>query len=198
MHKAPKSSGYMVCSRNIRCHVCSRNICCHEGLSQRKLGGSNTGRHQDCVGTQHECVSCMAPSNLLHTRYSPSFELSMHSKPGRTMRLPLACSLSTGTMCLLALHCGGLHVALQVLQRCLNARQFGLKMIANVSYGYTSASFSGRMPMAELADAIVQVCTAAGTPAATSKFAGQQCLGTLSLWAGQHSTAPSMRIRMSM
>lgn len=46
---------------------------------------------------------------------------------------------------------------MQVLQRCLNARQFGLKMIANVSYGYTSASFSGRMPLAELADAIVAV-----------------------------------------
>jgi hypothetical protein len=45
----------------------------------------------------------------------------------------------------------------QVLQRCLNARQFALKLIANVSYGYTSASFSGRMPCAELADAIVQV-----------------------------------------
>ena len=29
-------------------------------------------------------------------------------------------------------------------------------MIANVSYGYTAAGFSGRMPMAELADAIVQ------------------------------------------
>lgn len=41
-------------------------------------------------------------------------------------------------------------------QRCLNARQFGLKLIANVSYGYTSAGFSGRMPMAELADSIVQ------------------------------------------
>lgn len=39
----------------------------------------------------------------------------------------------------------------------MNAQQFGLKLIANVSYGYTSASFSGRMPMAELADAIVQV-----------------------------------------
>ena len=46
---------------------------------------------------------------------------------------------------------------LQVLQRVLNARQFGLKLIANVTYGYTSAGFSGRMPMAELADAIVQV-----------------------------------------
>jgi hypothetical protein len=39
----------------------------------------------------------------------------------------------------------------------LNARQFGLKLLANVTYGYTAASFSGRMPCAELADAIVQV-----------------------------------------
>ena len=45
----------------------------------------------------------------------------------------------------------------QALQRALNARQFGLKLIANVTYGYASASFSGRMPMAELADSIVQV-----------------------------------------
>ena len=44
----------------------------------------------------------------------------------------------------------------RVLLRCLNARQFGLKLIANVTYGYTAAGFSGRMPMAELADAIVQ------------------------------------------
>lgn len=38
----------------------------------------------------------------------------------------------------------------------LNARQFGLKMIANVTYGYTSASFSGRMPCSDIADSIVQ------------------------------------------
>lgn len=38
----------------------------------------------------------------------------------------------------------------------LNARQLGLKLIANVTYGYAAAGFSGRMPMAELADAIVQ------------------------------------------
>jgi len=38
----------------------------------------------------------------------------------------------------------------------LDARQLGLKLIANVTYGYTSASFSGRMPCVELADAIVQ------------------------------------------
>jgi len=37
-----------------------------------------------------------------------------------------------------------------------NSRQLALKYIANVTYGYTSASFSGRMPCAEIADSIVQ------------------------------------------
>lgn len=36
------------------------------------------------------------------------------------------------------------------LTRLLNARQMGLKMIANFTYGYTSASFSGRMPCIEV------------------------------------------------
>ena len=43
----------------------------------------------------------------------------------------------------------------RALYRALNARQMGLKLIANVTYGYTSASFSGRMPCAEIADSIV-------------------------------------------
>ncbi|KAL6531341.1 hypothetical protein OROMI_027704 [Orobanche minor] len=43
-----------------------------------------------------------------------------------------------------------------VLHRILNARQLALKLIANVTYGYTAAGFSGRMPCAELADSIVQ------------------------------------------
>ncbi len=42
------------------------------------------------------------------------------------------------------------------LQRLLNNRQLALKLLANVTYGYTSASFSGRMPCAEIADSIVQ------------------------------------------
>ncbi|ETS63148.1 hypothetical protein PaG_02928 [Moesziomyces aphidis] len=41
-------------------------------------------------------------------------------------------------------------------QRIQNARQLSLKLLANVTYGYTSASFSGRMPCVEIADAIVQ------------------------------------------
>ncbi|XP_010674733.1 DNA polymerase zeta catalytic subunit isoform X5 [Beta vulgaris subsp. vulgaris] len=44
----------------------------------------------------------------------------------------------------------------QILQRIFNARQLALKLIANVTYGYTAAGFSGRMPCAELADSIVQ------------------------------------------
>ena len=49
-----------------------------------------------------------------------------------------------------------LKITLQALQRVLDARQLGLKFIANVTYGYTSATFSGRMPAVEIADSIVQ------------------------------------------
>ncbi|KAF4671222.1 DNA polymerase zeta catalytic subunit [Perkinsus chesapeaki] len=41
------------------------------------------------------------------------------------------------------------------LYRIMDARQLGLKLLANVTYGYAGASFSGRMPCSELADAIV-------------------------------------------
>lgn len=43
-----------------------------------------------------------------------------------------------------------------ILFQIFNARQLALKLIANVTYGYTAAGFSGRMPCAELADSIVQ------------------------------------------
>lgn len=42
-----------------------------------------------------------------------------------------------------------------VLQKVLHSRQLGLKLIANVTYGYTAANFSGRMPSVELGDSIV-------------------------------------------
>lgn len=45
---------------------------------------------------------------------------------------------------------------MQALSRILDARQLGLKFIANVTYGYTSATYSGRMPAVEIADSIVQ------------------------------------------
>lgn len=42
------------------------------------------------------------------------------------------------------------------VNKVLNSRQLALKLIANVTYGYTSASFSGRMPCSEIADTIVE------------------------------------------
>lgn len=41
------------------------------------------------------------------------------------------------------------------LHKLLHARQMGLKLISNVTYGYTSANYSGRMPSVEIADSIV-------------------------------------------
>jgi DNA polymerase zeta len=41
------------------------------------------------------------------------------------------------------------------LKSVMDARQLALKYISNVTYGYTSASFSGRMPNVDIADAIV-------------------------------------------
>ncbi|KAL0005947.1 hypothetical protein SO802_013508 [Lithocarpus litseifolius] len=44
-----------------------------------------------------------------------------------------------------------------LLEEILSTRiMLALKLIANVTYGYTAAGFSGRMPCAELADSIVQ------------------------------------------
>ncbi|KAJ4426090.1 DNA polymerase zeta catalytic subunit [Periplaneta americana] len=47
------------------------------------------------------------------------------------------------------------HKSNKTLQRVLHSRQLGLKLIANVTYGYTSANFSGRMPCAEVGDSVV-------------------------------------------
>lgn len=44
----------------------------------------------------------------------------------------------------------------ETLKNLLDSKQLALKLLANVTYGYTSASFSGRMPCADLADSIVQ------------------------------------------
>ncbi|KAG9493376.1 hypothetical protein GDO78_001340 [Eleutherodactylus coqui] len=41
------------------------------------------------------------------------------------------------------------------LTRLLDARQLGLKLISNVTFGYTAANFSGRMPCVEIGDSIV-------------------------------------------
>ena len=47
------------------------------------------------------------------------------------------------------------HKTDQNIQKLLHSRQLGLKLIANVTYGYTSANFSGRMPCIEVGDSVV-------------------------------------------
>ena len=44
----------------------------------------------------------------------------------------------------------------EALKKALGNKQLALKLLANVTYGYTSASFSGRMPCSDLADSVVQ------------------------------------------
>lgn len=48
-----------------------------------------------------------------------------------------------------------IHKSNSALQRVLHSRQLGLKLIANVTYGYTAANFSGRMPAIEVGDSVV-------------------------------------------
>lgn len=48
-----------------------------------------------------------------------------------------------------------LHKNDKLLQRILHSRQLGLKLMANVTYGYTAANFSGRMPCVEVGDSVV-------------------------------------------
>lgn len=48
-----------------------------------------------------------------------------------------------------------LHKNNKLLQRVLHSRQLGLKLIANVTYGYTAANYSGRMSCVEVADSIL-------------------------------------------
>lgn len=45
----------------------------------------------------------------------------------------------------------------KALMRLLHARQLGLKLIANVTFGYTSANYSGRMPSVEVSPSDVAV-----------------------------------------
>ena len=47
------------------------------------------------------------------------------------------------------------YPSLSPTHRALSSRQLALKLIANVTYGYTGAGFSGRMPCSEVADSVV-------------------------------------------
>lgn len=114
-----------------------------------KMAGDGVESSGSCNGgsdrsSESTCGLHAAPNGMLFT--------SKASRPGILPRL-LREILETRFMVKRAMKQVPVGSA---LHRTLNARQFGLKLIANVTYGYTSASFSGRMPSVHLADAIVQ------------------------------------------
>ncbi|KAJ7103524.1 hypothetical protein B0H15DRAFT_919277 [Mycena belliarum] len=66
----------------------------------------------------------------------------------------------------------------KALRKMLDARQLSLKFIANVTYGYTSASFSGRMPAVEIADwQVVPDIVQSGRETLEKKWGGQVVYG---------------------
>ncbi|XP_050343586.1 DNA polymerase zeta catalytic subunit [Nymphalis io] len=54
-----------------------------------------------------------------------------------------------------AVRAGGRLQADEAVRKAMHSRQLGLKLIANVTYGYTAANFSGRMPCVEVGDSVV-------------------------------------------
>ncbi len=42
------------------------------------------------------------------------------------------------------------------IKKVLGTRQLAIKFFMNVMYGYTGASFSGRMPCSDIADSVVE------------------------------------------
>ncbi|XP_078256037.1 DNA polymerase zeta catalytic subunit [Rhinoraja longicauda] len=116
----------------------------------------------DYLGKEEEfkfgCTSQRVPSDLLHQLWT-DITLSPNGvafvKPSvRKGVLPsmLAEILNTRIMVKQTMKDNKKDKALTKL---LHARQMGLKLIANFTYGYTAASFSGRMPCVEIGDSIV-------------------------------------------
>lgn len=114
-----------------------------EWRGQNKMGFSNYERQPRLLGLLRDQIN-IAPNGIVYAK--PEIRKSLLAKM-------LGEILETRVMVK-----SGMKVDKddKTLQRLLNNRQLALKLIANVTYGYTSASFSGRMPCSEIADSIVQ------------------------------------------
>ncbi|KAI9813853.1 MAG: DNA polymerase zeta [Thelocarpon impressellum] len=110
---------------------------------RNKMGFADYRRERRLVELLKEHIN-VAPNGTMYVR--PEVRKSLLAKM-------LGEILETRVMVKSGMKADGDDKALQAL---LNNRQLALKLIANVTYGYTSASFSGRMPCAEIADSIVQ------------------------------------------
>ena len=110
---------------------------------QNKMGFTNLQREERLLELLQENIN-IAPNGMMYAK--PKIRKSLLAK--------MLCEiLETRVMVKSGMNA---DKADKTLQRLLNNRQLALKLIANVTYGYTSASFSGRMPCSEIADSIVQ------------------------------------------
>ncbi|PWY82204.1 DNA polymerase zeta catalytic subunit [Aspergillus heteromorphus CBS 117.55] len=115
----------------------------HQWRGRNKMGFTDYKRQPRMLELLHDQIN-IAPNGMIYAK--PSVRKSLLAKM-------LAEILETRVMVK-----NGMKIDKddKTLHRLLNNRQLALKLIANVTYGYTSASFSGRMPCSEIADSIVQ------------------------------------------
>lgn len=118
--------------------------------------------HVDSLGTPDEfkfgCTSLRVPPDLLHQlrhdiTVSPNGVAFV--KPSvRKGVLPMMLEEILNTRFMVK-KCMKNYKQDKALLKLLDARQLGLKLIANVTFGYTAANYSGRMPIVEVGDSIV-------------------------------------------
>ncbi|XP_078068465.1 DNA polymerase zeta catalytic subunit isoform X2 [Mustelus asterias] len=116
----------------------------------------------DYLGKEEEfkfgCISQKVPPELLHRLWN-DITISPNGvafvKPSvRKGVLPCMLEEILKTR-IMVKQCMKAHKKDKALTKLLHARQLGLKLIANFTYGYTAANFSGRMPCVEIGDSIV-------------------------------------------
>ncbi|XP_060704706.1 DNA polymerase zeta catalytic subunit [Hemiscyllium ocellatum] len=116
----------------------------------------------DYLGKDEEfkfgCISQKVPPELLHRLWN-DITISPNGvafvKPSvRKGVLPSMLEEILKTR-IMVKHAMKAHKKDNALTKLLHARQLGLKLIANFTYGYTAANFSGRMPCVEIGDSIV-------------------------------------------
>ncbi|KAL3843955.1 hypothetical protein ACJIZ3_001358 [Penstemon smallii] len=118
--------------------------------------GKITPSKADTLGVSSYTPDTKKIRNLIHELlYTPNGVVYVPSKVRKGI-LPRLLEEILSTRIMVKQAMKKLAPSQQVSHRILNARQLALKLIANVTYGYTAAGFSGRMPCAELADSIVQ------------------------------------------
>ncbi|KAJ0061296.1 hypothetical protein NL108_014829, partial [Boleophthalmus pectinirostris] len=118
--------------------------------------------HMDSLGTPDEfkfgCTSLRVPPYLLHQlrheiTVSPNGIAFVKSSVRKGI-LPSMLEEILNTR-IMVKQCMKTYKNDKALLKLLDARQLGLKLIANVTFGYTAANYSGRMPSVEVGDSIV-------------------------------------------